>query len=209
VQGANSFVSTASALQVEKASGGEAGWFYLTGAANGNPVMKLLKASTTSNFLAGVYKNGASETQKFHIDANGAYHAGADFAESLPAAGGKQGYEPGDVLVISAKHAGAVERSSKAYETAVIGVYSTEPGFVGGVVQGPQDIPVAVVGIVPVKASAENGAIAPGDLLTTSATPGHIMRCVGAEQCFGRTIGKALEGLDEGTGVIRILVSLQ
>lgn len=215
VQGANSFVATASALQVEKASGGEAAWFYLTSAANNNPVMKLLKASTASDFLAGVYKNGASETQKFHIDANGAYHAGADFAESLPAAGGKAGYEPGDVLVISAEDAGAVEKSSKPCDTAVIGVYSTEPGFVGGVVQGPEDIPVAILGIVPVKASAENGAIAPGDLLTTSATPGHSMKAspitLNGVTFYpsGVLIGKAMEGLDTGTGVIRMLVSLQ
>ena len=55
----------------------------------------------------------------------------------------------------------------------------------------------------------ENGAIRPGDLLTTSATPGHAMRCQGVERCFGRTIGKALEGLDAGTGAIKVLVMLQ
>jgi hypothetical protein len=64
---------------------------------------------------------------------------------------------------------------------------------------------------VPVKVSAENGPIQAGDLLTTSSTPGHAMRCEELEQCFGRTLGKALEGLDAGqdTGVIRVLVTLQ
>jgi hypothetical protein len=35
------------------------------------------------------------------------------------------------------------------------------------------------------------------------------MRCEGVEQCFGRTIGKALEGLKSSTGVIQVLVTLQ
>jgi hypothetical protein len=209
VKGANTFSPTAAALQVDNAATtAEGAWLRLHNASNPYPVLKLAKASTTSNFVEGVFMT-TTETRKFYIDANGAYHAGADFAESMPAAGGNEGYEPGDVLVISADQAGAVEKSSNPYDTAVIGVYSTEPGFVGGVAQGLDDVPVAVVGIVPVKASAENGAIAPGDLLATSATPGHVMRCIGAEQCFGRTIGKALEGLDNGTGVIRMLVSLQ
>jgi hypothetical protein len=67
--------------------------------------------------------------------------------------------------------------------------------------------PLAVVGVVPVKVSAENGAIQPGDLLTTSATPGHAMRAdhfVG-----GAIIGKALGTLEKGTGIIQMLVMLQ
>ena len=68
---------------------------------------------------------------------------------------------------------------------------------------------LAVVGVVTVKVSAENGPIAPGDLLVASGTAGHAMRCVGVDKCFGRTIGKALEGLDAGTGTIRMLVVLQ
>jgi hypothetical protein len=37
------------------------------------------------------------------------------------------------------------------------------------------------------------------------------MRCAGLELCFGRTLGKALEGLPAGqsTGVIQVLVTLQ
>ena len=58
------------------------------------------------------------------------------------------------------------------------------------------------------KASTENGPIAPGDLLVASATPGHAMKA-SPNPPIGTVIGKALEGLDEGTGVIRILVMLQ
>jgi hypothetical protein len=121
-----------------------------------------------------------------------------------------EGIEPGDVLVIGPD--GKLEQSSQAYQSTVVGVYSTKPGFVGGYndKEDPNGkVPLAVIGVVPVKASAENGMIRPGDLLTTASTPGHAMRCKGVERCFGRTIGKALEGLQSGTGLIKLLVLLQ
>jgi len=94
----------------------------------------------------------------------------------------------------------------------VVGVYSEKPGFLGSSHpmedQADDEIPVAVVGIVPCKVSAENGPVARGDLLVTSATPGHAMRA-GEAPPIGTVIGKALEGLDEGTGIIQMLVMLQ
>ena len=69
-------------------------------------------------------------------------------------------------------------------------------------------VPLAVVGVVPVNASAENGPIQPGDMLVASSTPGHVMRA-GPNPAVGTVIGKALEPLDEGTGVIQMLVMLQ
>jgi len=106
---------------------------------------------------------------------------------------------------------GKLARSTQAYQPTVVGVYSTRPGFVGGQpVEGELEghIPLAVVGVVPVKASAENGPIRPGDLLVASATPGHAMQA-GPNPPQGTVIGKALEGLEEGTGVIQMLVVLQ
>jgi len=76
-------------------------------------------------------------------------------------------------------------------------------------------VPLALVGVVPVKVSAENGAIQPGDLLTTSTTPGHAMKAtpvdLGGIPIYrpGTIIGKALTPLTEGTGVITVLVTLQ
>lgn len=130
----------------------------------------------------------------------------ADFAEMLEA---QPGLEPGDVLAIGAD--GRLARSHAALQDNVAGVYSTAPGFVGGKpVDGASDghIPLAVVGIVPVKASAENGPIAPGDLLASAATPGHAMRANGQAR-VGAVIGKALEPIATGTGRIRMLVVLQ
>lgn len=67
--------------------------------------------------------------------------------------------------------------------------------------------PVALSGTVPCKVDAGFGAIEPGDLLTTSPTPGHAMRA--AEAAPGTIVGKALEPLESGIGVIRVLVMLR
>ncbi len=53
------------------------------------------------------------------------------------------------------------------------------------------------------------GAIAFGDLLTTSETPGHAMRAADPLRAFGSVIGKALAPLAEGDGLIPILVALR
>jgi hypothetical protein len=129
----------------------------------------------------------------------------ADFAEMLPA---HEGLEPGDVLVIGPD--GRLARSTEAYQPSVIGIHSTQPGYLGGGQHrgNPGYAPVALVGVVPVKASAENGAITPGDLLVASATPGHAMRA-GSNPAVGTVIGKALEGLNGGIGTILMLVMLQ
>ena len=129
-----------------------------------------------------------------------------DVAELLPAVPGVQ---PGDVLVIGDD--GRLIPSASAYATTVAGVYSTRPGFVGGQAMNGSagdSVPLAVVGVVPVKVSAENGAIRPGDLLVTSATAGHAMR-TGSNPPVGTVIGKALERLDQGRGVIKMLATLQ
>jgi hypothetical protein len=89
---------------------------------------------------------------------------------------------------------------------------------VGGAADGESTegkAPLAIAGIVPVKVTDEGGPIAPGDALTSSSTPGHAMKAakvrVGGIAFFpsGVVIGKALEPLPAGRGVIRALVVLQ
>jgi hypothetical protein len=65
------------------------------------------------------------------------------------------------------------------------------------------------MGRVYCKADAAGGAIAAGDLLTTARTPGHVMRATDPLRAFGSVVGKALGGLDRGTGLIQVLVALQ
>jgi hypothetical protein len=76
-------------------------------------------------------------------------------------------------------------------------------------------VPVAIVGIVPTKVTAANGPIDVGDLLVTSSTPGYAMKAspnmVGGVAIYptGTVLGKAMEPLAQGTGVIKVLVSLR
>jgi len=143
--------------------------------------------------------------------ADGGWKGSADFAELMTVDGAVINYEPGDVLVISPSVDRSVALSSSANATSVIGVYSTKPGFIGSpnvMAEATADeIPVAIMGIVPCKASAENGPIQRGDLLTTADTPGHAMRASDAR--IGTILGKALGDLESGTGTIEVLLTLQ
>ena len=73
----------------------------------------------------------------------------------------------------------------------------------------PGRAPVALCGKVFCKVVADDGAIAVGDLLTTSGTPGHAMKAADAARAFGAVIGKALAPLKAGRGMVPILVALQ
>jgi len=153
-----------------------------------------------------------------NVFADGTYQSpAADFAEMLP---GDEGLEPGDVLAIAAD--GRVTKASAENPLAIIGVYSTAPAFLGGrssadSEQSPARVPVAILGVVPVKVSAENGPIRPNDPLTAGRSPGYAARAIplfvldGGEGVYagGSILGRALEGLDSGEGVIQVLLQLR
>ena len=173
-------------------------------------------ASSSGNLIQG--RRGS--TSVFRVDGDGDVFApsytvgGADFAEEVEPAAPLETYDPGDVLVVAADRDRTISRATDAYATTVIGIYSTRPGIVASpyAADDPRrtgTIPVAMVGIVPCKVSAENGAIARGDLLVTSATPGHAMKGTDRSRLTGAIVGKALEPLASGTGKILIAVTLQ
>ncbi len=116
------------------------------------------------------------------------------------------------MLVVSDSNSADVAKSSQPYSTLVSGIYSTKPGVVGRrqlTGDKDQEVPMAMVGIVPTKVSAENGPIKRGDLLVTSATQGYAMRGTDVSRMLGAIVGKAMGSLASGTGVIEALVSLQ
>ena len=69
--------------------------------------------------------------------------------------------------------------------------------------------PIALVGKVYCKVDADLSPIEVGDMLTTSSTPGHAMKAENLLLSFGAVIGKALESLPNGKGLLPILVCLQ
>src|SRR2546423_973123 len=114
-----------------------------------------------------------------------------------------------------------IVRSDHANDALVIGVISSEPGFLLNATPGEDRAagtlayPVALCGRVPCKVTDENGPIQRGDLLTTSSTPGHAMKAVpvnlGGIELHrpGTIIGKALEPLPAGNGVIEVFINLR
>ena len=103
--------------------------------------------------------------------------------------GDRSTYAAGDLLVIERTTNRHLALARQPYSSLVAGIYSTKPGMLGstrGVDETPakDEVPLAVVGIVPCKVSAENGPIQVGDLLVTSSTPGHAMRGTDPGACW-------------------------
>lgn len=136
---------------------------------------------------------------------------GADLAEKFDTSAP---VEPGTLLVIDPTNPGKLMPSSHAYDTLVAGVVSgangVQPGLTlhqEGVLEG--NTAVAIAGRVYVKVTASNGVIRPGDLLTASDLPGYAMKATDRDRVFGTVVGKALTGLDHGTGLVLVMVNLQ
>lgn len=181
----------------------------------------------------------------FHTGTEGEYRGfyadlrsgdGFDVAEYIYDSQG--GSQPGDVLVADPVAKESVILSDQAYQSSVVGVVSTDPHLSMGMdivmdeetgqpIQGISATRLALSGRVPCKVTDENGPIVPGDLLTTSSTPGHAMKWtpldVNEAQDFDElkqmlsenemrrhaVIGKALEAHNGGSGKIMVLISLQ
>ena len=150
-----------------------------------------------------------------NVFANSFIGSGADLAERINVS---EPVEPGDVVELDPTNPRHY-RKARGNSQLIAGVITTEPGFILGnsnqllVVSGQllenekDERPMlALLGKVPVKATTENGAIRPGDLLTVSSKPGYAMRCTRAKKCEGAIIGKAMEALESGEGLIEVLV---
>ena len=125
-------------------------------------------------------------------------HAGArrPGSERFPTAAS---IEPGDVVVIDPEVHGAVRRSDREEDRTVVGIALSLSQ--GGWVE------VASGSVATVRVDAGYGAVRAGDLLVSSPAPGTAMRATAAEP--GTILGKALEPLQSGLGMIRVLVMLR
>ena len=117
--------------------------------------------------------------------------------------------ETGDVLVIDRTRPGALARSRAAEDRAVAGVVAGDAGVLLAADAGGAEgrAAVAFSGVALCKVDATYGAVEPGDLLVTSPTAGHAMRS--DNPLPGTVVGKALQPLGSGKGLIRILVTLR
>jgi hypothetical protein len=186
----------------------------------------------------GMFFNAGGHTRLFLNSSNGNVGVGtAAPAEKLDVAGtvratvlkltgGSDIAEPFDVtsslkvmtgmvLAIDPESPGNLRIADRAYDRCVAGIVSgageVEPALVmsqtGTIADGRY--PVALTGRVYCWADASNGPIEPGDLLTTSDTPGHAMKAADPARTPGAVIGKAMTPLAHGRGLVLVLVSLQ
>jgi hypothetical protein len=134
---------------------------------------------------------------------------GADCAEQFKVAGDE--CDPGSVMVIDAQE--TLRCCTEPYDPRVAGVISgasaRRPGLtLGGGIRDDSARPVALSGTVFCKADATVESVSVGDLLTTSANPGHAMKASDRTRAFGCVLGKAMGELTAGVGLIPILVTL-
>ena len=154
--------------------------------------------------LAGFFEGDVQVTGDIRL-------TNADCAEDFNIADGDH-VEPGTVMVLGDE--GALHQSHQPYDKRVAGVISGAGDYKPGIVLDKRQSqhkrqPVALLGKVYCKVDAQYASIEVGDLLTTSATPGHAMKVGEPLQAFGTVIGKALRRLREGQGLIPILIALQ
>jgi len=122
---------------------------------------------------------------------------------------------PGMVVSIDPTQPGDLVISQEPYDKRVAGIISGAGGVKPGMLMGQKDSeadganPVALTGRVYCWADASQGSIEPGDLLTTSGSPGHAMKVLDYTKAQGAVIGKAMSSLKEGRGLILVLVTLQ
>jgi hypothetical protein len=142
---------------------------------------------------------------------------GSDLSEQFEVRGAPKQLAPapGMVVSIDPEHPGHLMVSARAYDRRVAGIISGANGVKPGMLMGQKGSeidganPVALTGRVYCWADTSQGEIEPGDLLTTSDTPGHAMKVADYRRAQGAILGKAMSSLASGKGLVLVLVSLQ
>ena len=152
-------------------------------------------------------------TPKYILDGNsGLLSAAGDMAETFPSSG--ETAPPGAVMAIDPERPGALLIAREPYDRRVAGVVSGAKDYRPGITLNaaaaePNRVTVTLTGTVYCLGASVNGPIRAGDLLTTSAVPGHAMRAGDAAAGRGAILGKALEDLRGERGLVLTLASLQ
>jgi hypothetical protein len=183
----------------------------MSGGSTAGSVLRMYNAAgantiTLDGDLSG---DGRVITQELQIT------GGSDLSEQFTINGDSAAPAPGMVVCIDPDNVGHLLVSDKAYDRTVAGVMSGAGGVKPGMLMGQKgspadgDHPVALTGRVFVWCDAAPGAISPGDLLTTSDTPGHAMAVKDHARAQGAILGKAMGSLASGKGLVLTLVTLQ
>jgi len=113
-------------------------------------------------------------------------------------------YHDGDIITSTAN---SYKRATSAYDPQIFGVVSLKPAVYFKDLTATHDVPVISSGVVLVRVSSQNGNIAVGDFITSSANPG-----VGEKATDnGFVLGRAEQSYTSNNSqkVTEILVTLQ
>jgi len=219
--------ATASPGQSYKSATGGAGTWqdFTSSVPTGNLCIHAIFQGSASVFRVNDLGNVYSDSSFYGV---GIGTGSADVAEWVPVS---ESVEPGDVLELDPSRPGHYRKARSKCSTLVAGVVSTKPGVIlgadapsssasgSGLWTDDSRLPtgdsrlvtddsalLALLGIVPVKVTDEGGSIQSGDLLVASSTPGYAMRWDPDTDRTCGLVGKALEPLDSGVGVIQVLL---
>ncbi len=153
---------------------------------------------------------GKTKTQSLEI------YGGADLSEKFKIRDYlKVTPERGMLVCIDPSNCGDLLISNEAYDKKIAGIISGAGDLKPGLILNQEshssdmDIPVVLAGRVYCLVDATYGAVNPGDLLTSSETPGYAMKVEDFTKAQGAIIGKAMSSLIKGKGLVLVLVSMQ
>jgi hypothetical protein len=188
--------------------------------ANGNPGLRAFGGATSGSLQ--LFNSAGAQTIALEADSAGdgkittqilQITGGSDFSEHFDIVSADA--RPGMIVSIDPGHPGELAVSDRPYDRTVAGVVSGAGGVKPGVMMGQRGTvadgkhPVALTGRVYCLVDADHGAIEPGDLITTSDTPGHGMKVGDHARAQGAIVGKAMTPLAAGRGLVLLLVNLQ
>ncbi len=178
---------------------------------NRSGYLRLYNSNSTAKVTLEADASGDGKITCDVLQING----GSDLSEKFDIKSIHSPLKPGMIVCIDPENPGQLVTSSKAYDRTVAGIVSGAGGVKPGMLMGQAGTaadgkhPVALTGRVYCYVDADPGAIKPGDLITTSARPGHGMKVKSHDKAQGAVIGKAMSPLDKGQGLVLVLVSLQ
>lgn len=178
-----------------------------SGGGGGNLLFRVLNNGTTVTTVLQI-TGGADLAEPFHVNAEEGTEEQRDRGAKI---------EPGMVVVIDPTQPGKLKPSRVPYDRKVAGVISGANGLSPGMVMSARndpyadgEHPVALTGRVWCWCDATDGAIEPGDLLTTSERYGHAMKVTDFGRSQGAVLGKAMTDLKTGEqGLVLVLVGMQ
>lgn len=189
----------------------EGGHGYLEGFNLGGKKVVHAGSTTEGQGIFAVYNTDGVQQATLSATATSGklWTNGNDYAEVFELAD-PRAVRPGDVLCIDPDRPGGLAHCRAEGDPSVAGVVSGAGGLAQGMVIGQRrdrstDHPVALAGQVLVWADASCGPIRPGRPLVASGKTGNA--CVGDAPQPGTVLGKAMEPLDEGQALIRMLVA--